>query len=175
MGVDFSNGYPPEADIDTFLAAHGVEVIDVNDQNWLLQYKQTLWVLLNSRAWVAALGVIMPSTTTFNVIGGEYNWKGTVKTYTPGSAVNPTNNDTTYIWLNSDNTIGSAVDGTGWPTTEHLKLAEIDVNSSGVITAVRDLRGQALLTYTGENLMASNVVCKNNQVVCKNNEVVIKT
>ncbi len=175
MGADFECGYPSEADIDVALAALGIEVIDSNDQNWRPQYKQTLWALLNSRSWTSPLGVYMPSTTTFNVFGGKYNWKGTVKTYTPGSAANPTNNDTTYIWLKPDNTIGSAVDVTGWPTTDHLKLAEIDVNSSGVITAVRDLRGEALFAYTGENLMASNVVCFDNQVVCYDNEVLIMT
>ncbi len=175
MSADFEQGYPSEADIDIALAALGIEIIDTNDQNWRLQYKQTLWALLNSSSWATALGVWLPSTTTFNVFGGKYNFKGTAKTYTPGSATNPTDNDTTYIWLDPDNTIGSAIDGTGWPSTDHLKLAEIDVNSSGVITAVRDLRGQSLLAYTGENLMGSNVVCKNNQVVCKDNEVLIKT
>ncbi len=170
-----TGGYPSEADINTILAAAGIETCTDNYANYNLEFKQLLFALLNFTDWAGALGAYMPSTTTVNVRGGKYVCKGTVKTYTPGSAVNPTDNDTTYIWMGPDNTISSAIDGTGWPSTDHIKLAEIDVNSSGVITAVRDLRGQAFLAFTGQNLLASNVICKNNQVVCKDNEVVIKT
>lgn len=170
-----TGGYPGEADINSELAAAGIETVTDNLCNYNLEFKQMLWALLNHADWAGAIGVWCPSSATFNVRGGRYTWKGTVKTYTPGSAVNPTDNDTTYIWLNGDNTISSAIDGTGWPATDHVKLAEIDVDSDGVITAVRDLRGQAFLGYTGQNLMASNVICANNQVVCKDNEVLIKT
>jgi hypothetical protein len=103
-----------------------------------------LWAILNRTSFAGALGIWLPSPATFNVRGGKYLYDSTVKTYIPGSAVNPTDNDTTYIWMNSDNTIGSAVDGTGWPATEHVKLAEIDVDAAGVITAVRDLRVMAV-------------------------------
>lgn len=87
--------------------------------------------------------------------------------------MDPTDNDTTYIWLKPDNTIGSDIDGSGWPTTEHVKLAEIDVDSDGNITEIRDLRGRNFLQYA-DYLMSSSVVCKNNETVCKNNEVVTK-
>jgi hypothetical protein len=140
-------GYPAEADIDSFLSTRGLELITENNSDFIEEFKQYVWGLLNFMDWVGALGVYCPSTTTFNVRGGKYLFKGVVKTYTPGSAVDPTNNDTTYIWLKPDNTIGSAVDGTGWPSTEHIKLAEIDVDSTGFITAVRDLRGQTFLNY----------------------------
>lgn len=173
--MTMSGGYPAEADIDTYLSGRGLELITENNPNFILEFKQFLYSVLNAFDWAGALGVYCPSPTTFNVRGGKYLFAGEVETYTPGSAVDPTDNDTTYIWLKSDNTIGSDIDGNGWPTTEHIKLAEIDVDSDGNITAIRDLRGQTFLQYLRENLTAENVVCKDNQVVCKDNEVVTKT
>jgi hypothetical protein len=142
-----TGGYPAEADIDTFLSNRGLELIPEYDANFILEDKKKTWGILNALDWASALGVHCPSPTTFNVRRGKYLFKGVIKTYTPGSAVNPTDNDTTYIWMKPDNTIGSAIDGTGWPSTEHIKLAEIDVDSDGVITDVRDLRGQTFLNY----------------------------
>lgn len=171
--MTMSGGYPEEADIDQFLSDRGVELITENNANFILEWKQIVWGLLNTLDWVIALGVYCPSSTTFNVRGGKYLFKGEIRTYTPGDAKNPTDNDTTYVWLNADSTIDSDIDGNDWPSAEHIKLAEIDVDSDGVITAIRDLRGQTFLRYGG-CLTAANVVCKNNAVVCKNNEVVIK-
>ena len=60
-----------------------------------------------------------------------------------------TNNDTTYIWAQDDGggslEIASAIDATGWPTTKHLKLAEI-TTSSGEITGIVDRRSESMLT-----------------------------
>jgi len=148
--MSMDGGYPAEADIDTFLADRGLELITENNPNFIEDYKQFVWGLLNALEWAAALGVYCPSPTTFNVRGGKYLFKGEVKTYSPGSAVDPTNNDTTYIWLKPDNSIASDIDGNGWPATEHIKLAEIDVDSDGNITAVRDLRGQTFLNYSSK-------------------------
>lgn len=142
-----TNGYPAEADIDDFLSDRGIEVPTENNSNYYAEFKQFLWGILNALGWAGALGVYCASTTTFNVRGGRYLFKGEIKAYTPDTAVDPTDNDTTYIWLEPDNTIDSAIDGDGWPDTEHIKLAEIDVDSDGIITEVRDLRGQSLLNY----------------------------
>lgn len=170
-----TGGYPPEADIDTELSEVGIELPTENNPNYIAENKQQNWAHVNSVRWAMSLGVYCPSPTTFNVRGGEYLYKGTAKTYTPGSAVDPTDNDTTYIWMTADNTIGSGIDGSGWPAVEHIKLAEIDVNSSGVITAWRDRRGQAFLQRSDPVAeLAAAIVCKDNQVVCKNNEVVMK-
>ena len=161
-----TGGYPAESDIDAELAAMGIELVTENNPNYIAEFKQQVWGVLKAVGWAMSLSVYGASPTTFNVRGGDYLYKGTVKTYTPGSAIDPTDSDTTYVWMTPDNTIGSAIDGTGWPTTEHIKLAEIDVNSSGVITAVRDKRGRkfmqwsdpvtevadAILTYEGEVL-----------------------
>ena len=147
-------GYPAQSVIDTFLAARGIESITENNVNFIEEWKQLLWNLLNSVDFAISLGVHCPTPTTFNVRGGRYNFKGEVKTYAAGDAVNPADNDTTYIWMNADNTIGSAIDGTGWPATEHIPLASITVDSEGVITNVTDLRGQTFLNY------APSAICK---------------
>jgi len=140
-----SNGYPSEAEIDVFLNYRGLELVTEHNVNYLLAFKRFVYGMLNASDWAAALGVWLPSATTFNVRGGEYMYGGTAKTYTAGAAVDPTDNDTTYIWLAPDNSIGHGIDGDGWPGTDHIKLAEIDIDSDGIITAIRDLRGQTFL------------------------------
>jgi hypothetical protein len=165
-----SGGYPAIADIETYLDALGIEIIDENNNDFLDQYKEAIWGIVNMVRWAVSLGVYCPSATTFNVRGGQYNWRGTVKTYSPGSAVDPTDNDTTYIWLEEDNTIGYGIDGNGWPTYDHIKLAEIAVDSDGVITAVTDLRGKSLLAH--EDHGVADFVCVDNAVVCLDNEPV---
>ena len=172
MAMEMTGGYPAEAEIETFLASLGLEIVDENNNNFMAQQKQFVYGLINAVRWAASLGVWCPSSSTFNVRGGKYNWRGTVKTYTPGSAVDPTDNDTTYVWMNPDNTIGSGIDGSGWPSYDHIKLAEIVVDSGGDITGVTDLRGQSLLQH--KNYGTAEIVCKNNAVVCKNNQVVTK-
>jgi len=172
--MSMNGGYPAEADIDDFFSDRGLELITENNANFIQEHKQSVFGRVLACDWVAALGVYCPSPTTFNVRGGKYLFKGQVRTYTPGDAINPIDNDTTYVWINAFNTVGSDIDGNDWPTAEHIKLAEIDVDSDGVITAVRDLRGRTFLQYLGENLTAWNVVCKGNEVICKNNEVVTK-
>ncbi len=143
-----TGGYPAEADIDTFLSDRGLELLTETNPNFIVEFKQFVFGLLNALDWAGVLGVYCPSPTTFNVRGGKYLFAGEVKTYSPGSAVNPTDNDTTFVWLKPDNSIGSAVDGTGWPATDHIKLAEIDVDSAGIITEIRDLRGETFLNYS---------------------------
>lgn len=145
--MSMTNGYPDEADINTFLSDRSLELITENNPNYIAEFKQYIWGILNRLDWAGALSVYCPTPTTFNVSSGKYLFKGEVKTYAPGSAVDPTDNDTTYIWLNADNTIGSDIDGNGWPNTEHIKLAEIDVDSDGIITDIRDLRGESFLQY----------------------------
>ena len=141
-------GYPAVADIEDVLADEGIEKVSLGNTNYEQEFLQMLWAILNRGLWAGALGVWLPTSATFNVRGGKYLFKDEVKTYTPGAAVNPTDNDTTYIWLKPDNTIGSGIDGSGWPATEHIKLAEIDVDAAGAITAVRDLRGETFMTYS---------------------------
>jgi len=147
-----NNGYPSYQDAIAYLNDRGIEEVTEWNEAFITEFCQLLYALTNFADWAGALGVYCPSSATFNVRGGNYLFAGTVKTYTPGDAVDPTDNDTTYIWLKTDNTIDSAVDGTGWPTTEHVKLAEIDVDADGIITAIRDLRGKTFLNYIGNYL-----------------------
>ncbi len=135
--------------IDTFLADRGIEIPTENNPEYYAELKQHVYGLLNALDWASVLGVYCPSLTTFNVRGGKYLLKGVVTIYTPGSNVDPTDNDTTYIWLDPDNSINSGIDGSGWPATEHVKLAEIDVDEDGIITAIRDLRGETFLQVAG--------------------------
>lgn len=133
-------GYPPEADIDDRLDEYGAELADENNDNYYGQFKQMVWRLLESAGFARVLSVYAASETTFNIVGGRYDYSGTVKTFTPGAAIDPTDNDTTYVWMKPDNTIGFGVDGGDWPGTAHIKLAEIDVDANGVITDIRDMR-----------------------------------
>jgi len=140
-----TNGYPAVADIADYLDDRGIELISENNWDFSDEEHRYVYGLLNMFDWAGALGVWLPSATTYNVRSGSYRWGQTVKTYTAGAAVDPADNDTTYIWMTSSNTISAAVDGTGWPTSDHIKLAEIDVDADGVFTEIRDLRGQAFL------------------------------
>jgi len=150
-----TGGYPVIADIEDYLEAQGIEEVTENNTNFRQEFLQLLFRILSRTEFAAVLSVYCPTTTTYNVIGGKYVYKGVVTTYTPGANVDPTNNDTTYIWLTPTNTISAAVDGTGWPTTEHIKLAEIDVDSAGVITDVRDMRGQTFLSCLANYIIES--------------------
>jgi len=174
-GTSFENGYPAEADILDFFAERGIEIITENNPNFIVEFIQTLWGLLNAFDWTGALGVYCPSTMTFNVRGGKYLFAGEVKTYIPGAAVNPTDNDTTYIWLKYDNTIGSGIDGSGWPSFEHIKLAEIDVDADGIITDIRDLRGETFLTRLKDTSVAllnlEGILCYEGDILTYENEI----
>jgi hypothetical protein len=171
-GTSFENGYPAEANILDFFAERGLEIITENNPNFIVEFVQSLWGVLNAFDWAGVLGVYCPLTTTFNVRGGKYLFAGEIKTYTPGEAINPTDNDTTYIWMSYDNTIGSDIDGNGWPSTEHIKLAEIDVDADGVITDIRDLRGGTFLRDTHpESLQLNRILCYKGDVLTYNGEI----
>lgn len=75
---------------------------------------------------------------------------GTARAYTEQDpAVDGlTDNDTTYIWAEDGGAglaqINSAIDGTGWPSTEHIPLAEVTM-SSGTIDSIVDRRFDQVL------------------------------
>lgn len=151
-----NGGYPAEANIVTFLADLGIEEITENNPNFIAESRQQLWAMLNAVNWATSLGVHCPLTTAFNVVSGSYRFNGELKTFTAAGSIDPTDNDTTYIWMGSDNTIGSDIDDNGWPATDHIKLAEIDVDAAGVITAVRDLRGQGFMQHMASSYSLAN-------------------
>ena len=164
-----TQGYPTSATILTYFSNQGVEEVTENNADFLEEYRQMMWRLMNRVEAAAALNVYADTTTTFTVAPGDYIWFGERKTYAGSSAVNPTDDDTTYVWMEGDNTIGYAIDGIGWPDEDHIRLAEITVNASGVITNIEDMRP---IVRTAETTNYSNIVCNNNQVVCNNNNVV---
>lgn len=59
-----------------------------------------------------------------------------------------TNNDTTYVWAQDNGAdaleIASNIDATGWPTTPHIKLAEVVV-TDGLIEQIVDRRSDTML------------------------------
>lgn len=140
-----TQGYPGQDTIDDFFGDLGIELISEWNMNFETEEKNWVWNILQAVRWAITLRVFAYTTTTFKAVGGLYLWGNTIKTYSTESAVDPTDNDTTYVWLTSSNAIGSGIDGDGWPATEHIKLAEIDVDADGIITDIRDLRGQAFL------------------------------
>lgn len=143
-------GAPSAADIITALEAAGiVQPTDYNN-DFIAEFNKMLWLLLNAHSPAGVLGVWPPTATTINVRAGSYNYKGEAKTYTPTTDIDPTDNDTTYVWLDPDNTVDSGIDGDGWPATEHAKLAEVAVDADGVITAITDRRSEWMIQVPGQ-------------------------
>jgi len=173
MSDEMVRGYPTLADIQAAMTARGLEIPVENNPNHYEQFWQFLYGIINAFDFAGVLGVYAATPTTFNVRGGQYLFKNTVKTYTPGDAVDPVNDDTTYIWLTADNAVGSGIDGDGWPNAEHVKLAEIVVNASGVITAITDLRGRAFMQYFSEQNLIDKIVTYHGEVVVDRNGNVV--
>ena len=143
--MTLEQGYPTEATVRTILAAWGIEWTPEYEADFYASELQALYGIIKAFEWAMGLSVYAPASTTISVRGGKYNWEGTVKTYTETDPIDPTDNDTTYVWMDSANTIQTAVDGTGWPSTPHIKLAEVVVDSDGVVGTITDLRGQTFL------------------------------
>lgn len=135
-----TQAYPTSANILTYLTSQGVEEITENNTDFLQEFRQFVWQFLKRSEGAGVAAVYGDTTTTFGVVGGIYNWSGTEKTLTGTTGTDPTDNDTTYVWIDGSNAIQSAIDGTGWPATPHLKLAEVVVDSDGIITNVVDRR-----------------------------------
>jgi hypothetical protein len=146
-----SGGYPSLADLLAYLEDRAIEFVPQGETDYMVDFLRTLYGLINAFDWSGALGVYAASAITFNVRGGSYLDGNSVKTFTPDAAIDPADNDTTYIWLDkSFVSLGHDIDGNGWPEGEIIKLAEIDVDADGVITAIRDLRGQTFLRCFGD-------------------------
>ncbi len=82
------------------------------------------------------------------VLAGFADVNGTLYAYAGATGANGaidglTDNDTTYIWAAvsaGSLVIDSAIDATGWPATDHVKLAKVTM-AGGVITDIDDVRG----------------------------------
>lgn len=143
--MSMNQGYPSTADILSFMTANGFEEITEDNTDFRAEFLQHLWNIIHATAWAMALRVYANTATTFKIVGGRYYYQAQENTYTSEAAIDPTDNDTTYVWMNTDNTIGHDIDGNGWPVGDHIKLAEVTVDADGVITNITDLRGTSFM------------------------------
>ena len=165
-----TQGYPALADIIAYLSSEGVEEVTENLADYLTEYRQMLWRLMSRVEGAAALNVYADTDSTFKVARGDYLWAGTAKTYGGSAQIDPTDDDITYVWMEGDNTVGSGIDGAGWPAEDHLKLAEITVGATGTITAIDDKR--PVVVGNSNDATYADIVCAGNEVVCADNNVV---
>lgn len=138
-------GGTTDPDFDT-----GVAYPAANADPWLIPFYQFGYQILNALAEVANnLRVFNDDAggTTIGVTPGRCTINGVVTTYA-GGTISLTDNDTTYIWLTDGGAgagaLGSAIDGTGWTGSDHIKLAEVTV-ASGEVTAILDRRVEQML------------------------------
>ena len=163
----FTQEYPTSTIIKAYLTAQGVEVVEENDDDFYTEWEQQMWQMLNRTETAGALSVYADVTTSIKVSSGRYYWGSDYRYYAGSAAINPTDNDTTYVWMTDANTVSSATDATGWPATPHIKLAEVTAAvTTGIITNIVDRRPMLI-----GNAYPS-IVCVDNAVVCVDNEVV---
>lgn len=164
-----AQGYPTVTVIDAYLTAQGIEDIAEHDTDWQTEWKQKLWRWLNRTETAGAVSVYAVSTTTINAVTGYYYWDGVEQTFTAATAIDPTDDDTTYVWLAGDGTLDSAIDATGWPDYEHIKLAEVTTDADGVIINIVDRRTMLGAPVPGAY---TNVVCNDDGVIVHNGNIV---
>lgn len=129
----------------------GVRYPSADADPWLAPIMRTLGRLSAVAQLAANLRVdeVEGNADAVLVLPGRCTIDGTVYSF---AGVDPAvdglaDNDTTYIWAEDTNPgtptgtlqINSAIDGTGWPGTNHLKLAEVTM-ASGEITGIVDRR-----------------------------------
>ncbi len=165
-----SYAYPSLATIQAKFISQGIEEITENNTDYLLEFRQMLWRLLNRTESGAALSVFAYTSAdgTFKVQEGYYVWQGTVKSYAGSGALNPTHDDTTYVWMTEENTVDSGIDGDGWPIVDHIKLAEV-TDTAGVITNVVDRR--PIFRGVENDPTYNDILCAENEVLCAGNNV----
>ncbi len=137
-----SRSFPTEATIVTFLKAQGIEEPTENTYEWLADWRRAYWdsLIRTMPSATLAVSIDQDDNKLYNVLGGYYSWNGEIKLFVADTDNDPADNDTHFVFLQPDNTVSSATDGAGWPTTEHMKLAEVVVASDGFITNIVDRR-----------------------------------
>lgn len=125
----------------------GFEYLTLQALNWGPQFLRALDLL--SKASFGALRVvpIAGNPDAVGVLPGE-SYLGTYagNTSAAGAVDGLADDDVTYIWLHNAGSpqVGSAIDATGWPAYDHIRLAEV-TRAGGVITAIKDLRARPAL------------------------------
>ncbi|MEM6553533.1 MAG: hypothetical protein AAF750_15565 [Planctomycetota bacterium] len=127
-------------------AATGVPFPALNASGWAYDYLRSLQRLLDVSPSDLAVVEVDTAANHAGVLPGSCAFGD----YPGGTGSTPAvttlaDDDTTYIWAESDGSngvqINSATDATGWPTTAHIKLAEVTM-ASGAITQITDRRGR---------------------------------
>ena len=137
----FVQGYPTVAACETYISDAHVESVEENNYDYWNQWLQMHWRMLNMHESASALNVYADTTTTYKIAAGKYYYGGEYSDFAGSAAFNPTDNDTTYVWMEPGNVISDALVGAGWPTDkEHVKLAEVAVGATGLITGIVDRR-----------------------------------
>lgn len=135
----------------------GVTYPEASVNNWLADRNRMDDRLLDTAKPAGACRVyeVDGNADAIGVYPGTVVFDGSLLTYAGSTIDGLTDNDTTYIWLESDGggglQIDSAVDGTGWPANSHWKLAEVTM-ASAVITGIVDKRTFAVV---GDRVLTS--------------------
>ena len=90
------------------------------------------------------------ATMTIRVMPGEATLDGVALVYAGATVdLSAFNNDVAYVWLHDSGggvaAINKGTDAAGWPTTAHVKLAEVTL-SAGLITAIADRRARTAVS-----------------------------
>ncbi len=129
-------------------ASNGVAYPSANADPWLAQIYRALAQIAAVADAANNLRVCRDdaSDLTIRIRPGRCSIDAEPLDYAGGTAL-VTDDDVTYVWAFDDTgtlTIGSAIDGDGWPSTAHIKLAEVTA-ADGEVTAILDRRGEAML------------------------------
>ncbi len=122
-----------------------------NTEGWWEWIMSTLYHLGEASAGWLQVREDDSSALAVRVTPGRASFDGAAYSYAGGVVSGLTNNDTTYIWAEIDGgslTIDSGIDGSGWPATAHLKLAEVTI-SAGAISGIVDRRQELMLRSGG--------------------------
>lgn len=149
MGIKQFTESNANAIADTRNSQVGIKYLAKNDRNHYTEMRE-LWyrfaelVLSQFRVWPSDSG-----DSYIYVAPGRAEIGGVTLVYA-GANINLVayNGDTAYVWLYDSGggvaAIGHATDATGWPATDHIKLAEVTVASATVsLGGILDRRVEA--------------------------------
>ena len=148
--------YPASAAITSYFAANGVEVIDEGATDFVDDFNHLIWNVVKQTEAARALTVYGVSANAINVVGDDYGWRGETKAYSPGAAIDLSSgfaDATVLVWMRADNTVGHGDASDGWPSEDHIKLAEVDVDSSNEISDIRDCRMMVGLQWSPDEIV----------------------
>ena len=132
----------PHAKTGVLVVERGTQLFDVPINNALLLASEA------SAGWLQ-VHADDSANTTARVMAGRAPVNGVTLIYAGGTIdLAAYNNDVAYVWLQDNGSgsaqISAAADGTGWPSGNHVKLAEVTL-ASGTITSILDRRSETFL------------------------------